>query len=107
MVDWKNEKEQIFWIKMIIAIISSVVLFFLMQIFPVQMIQTPILLYFTLMVIMCFLITFLIPPIVLIIFNKLLKNKIPPISHIFFHRTGTMILIFSTIFTILFILNLG
>ncbi|MHA1271179.1 MAG: hypothetical protein ACTSPY_15400 [Candidatus Helarchaeota archaeon] len=107
MVDWKNEKEQIFWIKVIIALISGIVLFFLMQLFPVQMVKTPIVLYLSLFTLSCLFITFIIPPIVIVIFNKLIKNKIPSLSYLFIHRTGTMILVFTVIFTILFMLNIG
>lgn len=107
MVNWDNDKEQVFWIKIITAIISGFVLYFLMQAFPKLIVKTYFLNFLTILLLSCFLIAFIIPPIVIIIFNKLRKSKIPPLKTVFFYRVGAFILIFTVIFTILFWLNIG
>ncbi|MBD3228966.1 MAG: hypothetical protein GF329_12325 [Candidatus Lokiarchaeota archaeon] len=107
MVNWDNDKEQVFWIKNITAIISAFVLYFLMIEFPTLIVKTYFLFFFTMLLIACFLIAFVIPPIIIIIFNKLRNSDNPPLKTIFFYRTGAFILVFTVIFTVLFILNIG
>lgn len=107
MVNWDDDKEQIFWIKVIIAIISAITMFFLIQNFPDLMIKTFFLNIFTISLISCLFVAFVIPPVVILVFNKLRKAKRPPLVSIFFYGTLTLILIYTTIFTILFILNVG
>lgn len=107
MVDWDNGKEQIFWIKFLIAVVSAVIFFFLMQAFPTQIVMNPLIFYFSIMFLGCLFITFVLPPIVIVIFNRLRKSKRPPILQVLFYRVETIILVYTTIFTLLFMLNMG
>ena len=107
MVNWDNEKEQTFWIKVIIAIISSVILYFLMQSFPTFVVKTYFFNFFTFLFLICLLIAFIIPSIVILIFNKLRNTERPSFKTMIFYRTETFILVYTLFFTILFILNIG
>ncbi|MHA1784438.1 MAG: hypothetical protein ACTSVY_16790 [Candidatus Helarchaeota archaeon] len=106
MVNWDDNEEQIFWIRFIITVISSVLFFFLMQLFTTSFIKN-IIMNLNLFTIGCLLITFVISPITILIFNKIRKTDRPPLIQVFLRHVEKSIIIFIAIYTLLFFLNIG